>query len=246
MKVIRIVLRGFVAFLLGLFFCFVFIGTFSSMFEILGFGIDFNIDFIYSLMIILLPTFLFVMTIITEIKIDSIKIEKKLKTDIKSKYNLDKKDIKKECFEYFDNYIKYLYYNDDTGMKRLLSDKFYDQYIIDYEKIIKKRLGNKYKLLDYKLTDIDDNNGIILLDYDFIILQGISLFNRFVINKRKLMYYRISYSYMPIINQKNCHNCGAVLKNAYKCFSCENLLKYNEHILKIEKIEIIKEIDRWC
>lgn len=246
MKVIKIVLRGFIAFLLGLFFCFVFIGTFSSIFEILGFSIDFNMDFIYSLIIILLPTFLFVMTIITEIKINSIKIEKKLKTDIKSKYNLDKKDIKKECFEYFDNYIKYLYYNDDTGMKRLLSDKFYDQYIIDYEKIIKKRLGNKYELLDYKLTNFDDNNGIILLDYDFIILQGISLFNRFVINKRKLMYYRISYSYMPIINQKNCHNCGAVLKNTYKCFSCGNLLKYNEHVLKIEKIEIIKEIDRWC
>ena len=205
-----------------------------------------NITLVCSIMIIVVPIILVLASLITEARIHYMKLKREVTEDIKDKYGLERTDLDKECLGYFKDYIKYLYHNDDTGMKRILSVKYYDTYMSKYDDIAKKKLTDKYTLLEYSLVDIEDKNGVLFISYDIKAFHGLFFFNRISLKNRKMIYYRITYSYTPIINEKNCTSCGSVLKNAYRCPSCYRKLQYNEHILKIEQIDYVKEIDRWC
>ena len=115
-----------------------------------------------------------------------------------------------------------------------------------FDKYKDSNLASKYEMLDFNLVNIEDRNGVLFLNYEVKVLQGINFMKKIVLNKRKMVCYKISFSYVPIINEKNCNNCGSVLSNTYKCPSCNSLLSYSEHYLKIEEILIFREIDRWC
>ena len=248
MKILKILARGIIAFFLSIFFCLIFgvtLLTATMVYDESSTLVDI-LTLIWAIVDIILPLVIVIMTIITEVKIEKLKLKDELNENIKDKYNLDKNDLKKECQEYFCDFIKYLYHNDDTGMKRILSGKYYDTYMSIYDDIAKKKLSDKYTILEYRLTNIEDKNGVLFINYDIKVLHGLYFFTKFSLNKRKMIYYSFTYSYTPIINEKNCHNCGSTLKNTYRCLSCDSKLKYDEHILKIEQIEFIKEIDRWC
>ena len=251
MIVIKTLFRCILAFIISIFFIFSFF--LASMFatgsidsNLLNSNLSENIEFVFAILIVIVPIILVLTTLITEIRIYLTKINKKIENEEIKKYGLNEEKTYEEATSYFKDFIKYLYYDDDSGMKRLLSNKGYELYMENFDLYKNKKLSEKYQILNFNLTNIIDKKGIINLEFEANVLHGINYFKNFKLNNRKMICYKIIYSYQPIINEKNCKNCGSVLKNSYKCPSCGTLLKYKEHKFKIEQIDILKEIDRWC
>ena len=250
MKIIKLFLRCILAFFIGLLFSValsVSIMIISAMISV-SYVMEDNMVLLYiiSFFILIFPFVMVLFTFIAEVRIMLVKIRKEVSLSEVEKTGIDKEDLDNECHEYFRDYVKYVFKDDDVGMRRILSDKCYDDYITSYEMLKKQNLGDKYKIDSCNLVDVKTIGGLLYFEYDYKIFQSICSYNKKVLKNRKIIYYKVVYSYKPIINEKNCKSCGAVLKNTYKCPSCGKLLKYDEHILKIEKIDSVKVINRWC